>query len=111
MSGLVSPALLHEVTVAVDGEAADAYLAWLDAHAPEVAAAGGFTSATVYDVTDAPADGRRHVCVQYAVPSQAALDAYVSGPAAALRADAEARFGGRFAASRRVLTPRDGGAG
>lgn len=85
---------------------ADEYLAWLTDHAPEVVAAGGFASATLFDVTDAPADGRRHLCVQYAVPTQAALDAYLAGPAAALRADAEARFGGRFAASRRVLRRR-----
>lgn len=104
------PALLYEVTVAVDARVADAYAEWLVDHAPEVVAAGGFASATVYDVADAPADGRLHLCVQYAVPSQAALDAYLAGPAAALRADAEARFGGHFAASRRVLRPRSGGA-
>lgn len=111
MPDALAPALLYEVTVAVDAAVADAYLAWLRAHAPEVVVAGGFSSATILDVTDAPADGRLHLVVHYAVPSPGVLDAYLAGPAAALRADAEARFGGRFAASRRVLRPRGGGAG
>lgn len=97
--------LIYEVSVAVDADAAGAYRDWLRSHIPEVVAAGGFASATVYDVVDAPADGRLHLVVQYAVPSREALDAYLAGPAAALRADAEARFGRRFTASRRVLCP------
>ena len=97
------PDLIYEVSVAVDADAAEAYRAWLTGHIPDVLDAGGFSSATVYVVTDAPADGRRHLVVQYAVPSRAALDAYLAGPAAALRADAERHFGGRFTAARRVL--------
>jgi len=102
--------LIYEVSVAVDADVADAYRAWLDDHIPDVLAAGGFSDATVYAVTDAPADPgrpgqapRRHLVVQYHVPDRTALDAYLAGPAAALRADAEHRFGGRFEARRRVL--------
>lgn len=100
---MTDAALIYEVSVAVDADAADAYRAWLDDHIPDVLDAGGFDDATVYAVTDAPADGRRHLVVQYAVPSRAALDAYLAGPAASLRADAERHFGGRFEARRRVL--------
>lgn len=103
--------LLYEVTVAVDADAADAYRAWLADHVPEVVDAGGFLGGTVYEVADAPDDPgsrpgqarRLHLVAHYAVPDRAALDAYLAGPAAALRADAEQRFGGRFTASRRVL--------
>ncbi len=100
-------ALIYEVTVAVDADVADAYRAWLVDHIPEVLDAGGFDDAAVYAVADAPADGRRHLVVQYAVPSRAALDAYFVEGAARLRADAEARFGGRFTASRRILVLDD----
>lgn len=99
--------LLYEVTVAVDADVADAYRAWLDDHIPDVIDAGGFHDATVYAVADAPADGRRHLVVRYAVPDRATLDAYLAGPAACLRADAERHFGGRFAATRRVLVRQD----
>lgn len=95
--------LIYEVTVAVDADVADAYRTWLDGHIPEVLAAGGFDHAAIYNVAEAPADGRRHLVVQYHVPDRAALDAYVAGPAERLRADAETRFGGRFEARRRVL--------
>lgn len=99
--------LIYEVTVAVDADVADAYRAWLNDHIPDVLAAGGFEHAAIYALADAPADGRSHLVVQYAVPGRAALSAYLAGPAAALRADAEHRFGGRFEARRRVLERLD----
>lgn len=99
--------LVYEVTVAVDADVADAYAAWLAGHVEQVVAAGGFDGAAVYGVAEAPAGGRRQFVVQYAVPARAALDAYLAGPAAALRGDAERHFGGRFEARRRVLVRED----
>ena len=95
--------VVYEVNVAVDAGAAEAYAEWLRRHMDEVLSCAGFLSAELLRVEDAGADGRVQLCVRYRVASRAALEDYFAGPAAALRADGEARFGGRFSASRRVL--------
>ena len=51
----------------------------------------------------APPPGHIGLCVQYSLRDRAAFDAYLRDHAAAMRADGQARFGGRFRASRRVL--------
>ena len=43
------------------------------------------------------------MCVQYTLRDRASLDAYLRDHAPRMRAEGEARFGGRFRASRRVL--------
>ena len=96
-------AVVYEVNLAVDAEAAEAYAEWLGPHIAEVMACDGFLSAEWFDVESSGDDGRVHWCVQYRVADRAALDAYLAGPAAALRAAGQARFGGRFTATRRVL--------
>ncbi len=100
--------IVYEVNLAVDADAAEAYAAWLGPHIREVLACDGFVSAEWFDVdADGDADGRVRWCVQYRVESAAALDAYLAGPAARLRAEGAEKFGGRFAASRRVLAVRE----
>jgi len=73
-----------------------------------VLACDGFLSAEWFavepDADDAGTDRPIRWCVQYRLRDRAALDAYFAGPAARLRADGVARFGGRFTASRRVLS-------
>ena len=100
--------VVYEVNLAVDADAAEAYAAWLGPHLREVLACDGFVSAAWLDVEDdGEADGRVRWCVQYRVRDRAALAAYLAGPAARLRADGQARFGGRFTATRRILGVRE----
>jgi hypothetical protein len=96
-------AVVYEVNLAVDAGAAEAYAEWLGPHIAEVLVCDGFLSAEWFDVEPAGGDDRVHWCVQYRVTDRAALDAYLAGPAGALRADGQARFSGRFTATRRVL--------
>jgi hypothetical protein len=99
MSGVV-----YEVNLDVAAEVIDAYRGWLDAHVAEILALPGFTGARLFEVAEpAPAEGRIALCVQYQLRDAAALDAYLREHAARMRADGQARFGGRFTASRRIL--------
>lgn len=96
--------VVYEVNLDLDADVVDAYLLWLDEHIEVMCALPGFTGACVYEVVEPPADsGRQRLSVHYTLDDQAALDAYLRDHAAQMRADGEARFGGRFRASRRVL--------
>lgn len=98
--------LVYEVNVEVERELRDDYLAWLRPHIDEICALEGFTGALCFEVQDpAPRPGRVGLCVQYRLVDAAALEAYLRDHAPRLRADGVARFGERFSASRRVLTP------
>ena len=104
-AGGAEAGLVYEVNLDVEAAIAQSYLAWLEAHVGEICALPGFVGARRFEVLDpAPPPGRVHLCVQYRVTDRAALDAYLSDHAPRLRADGQARFGGRFTASRRVLT-------
>lgn len=97
-------AVIYEVNLDLDADIADAYLLWLDEHIEVMCALPGFSGASVYEVVEPHADaGRQRLSVHYTLNDQAALDAYLSDHAAQMRAEGEARFGGRFRASRRVL--------
>jgi len=100
--------IVYEVSIDVDRDAADAYADWLHDHVAQILRLDGFAQARRYERTDLPADApRRGFVIVYEVRDQAALDAYFADHAAALRADGERRFGGRFSASRRVLRVLD----
>lgn len=105
LAGAGEAGRVYEVNLDVEAAIAPDYLAWLEAHVGEICALPGFVDARRFQVLDpAPPPGRVHLCVQYRVADQAALDAYLTDHAPRLRADGQARFGGRFLASRRVLT-------
>jgi hypothetical protein len=97
--------VVYEVDVTVDAGAADAYAAWLPGHIERVLENDGFVSAQWLEA-DAGAAAARW-SIRYTVTDAAALEAYFAGPAGALRAEAEERFGGRFVATRRVMSIRD----
>jgi hypothetical protein len=97
--------VVYEVNIDLDAAIRGDYLAWLDAHVAEICALPGFIGAQVFEVADPPAaPGRAVLCVQYRLRGQADLDRYLAEHAPRLRAEGLARFGGRFSASRRVLT-------
>ncbi len=95
----------YEVTVDVDAAIADEYLDWLNGHVASMLELPGFASASLWRV-DEPVIAGRHVwCVRYRLDDAAALVTYLSVHAPAMRADGMARFGDRFRASRRILSP------
>ncbi len=102
MSGVV-----YEVGLDVDAAIAGEYRAWLDAHMAAILALPGFVSAELFEVLEPAQPGRTGLCVQYRLRDAGALDAYLRAHAPRMRAEGEARFGGRFRASRRVLRTLD----
>ena len=103
MSGDAPGAVVYEVDLDVDAAVASDYRGWLDAHVQDMLALPGFVSAQVFEVAEPVAAGRVGYCVHYRLRDADALDAYLREHAARMRADGDARFGGRFRASRRVL--------
>jgi hypothetical protein len=98
--------VIYEVNLDVDPGAAAEVAAWLQGHMAEVLACDGFVGAEWLDV-DAGADAVVRWSLRYLVRDRPALDAYLAGPAAALRAEGVRRFGGLFTATRRVLRARE----
>ncbi len=97
-------AVVYEVNLEIEIVIAEDYREWLDTHVAAILALPGFTGARILDVQEPAApEGWISLCVQYVLRDQAALDAYLHEHAAAMRADGQARFGGRFRAGRRVL--------
>ncbi|MFT3897305.1 MAG: DUF4286 family protein [Thermomonas sp.] len=98
--------LVYEVNLEVEDAIAADYRDWLRGHVAEILALPGFLGASASEVVEpAPPAGFAGLCVQYALESEAAFAAYLRDHAPRLRAEGEARFGGRFHARRRVLRP------
>lgn len=96
--------VIYEVNLDIDAAIRAEYLDWLSAHMHEICALPGFVGAQLWEVAEPGAEpGRVSLCAQYTLRDGAALDAYLREHAPRLRAEGEARFGGRFRASRRVL--------
>lgn len=96
--------IVYEVSIDVDRAIGDAYLDWLRDHVAQMLRFEGFVEARLLERDDLPATAeRRGFVIVYRLRDRAALAAYFADHAAAMRADGESRFGGRFAASRRVL--------
>jgi quinol monooxygenase YgiN len=98
--------IVYEVNLSVDWGIADAFRAWLVEHVDAMLALPGFVDAQRFDVLQSAGQGERaEFCVHYRLRDAAALDAYLEHHASAMRAQGLARFGDRFSASRRVLSP------
>jgi len=96
--------IVYEVTLEIDADVCAAFRTWLRGHVQEILALPGFVGAEVFERHEpAAAVGQHGLCVVYRLVDQAALDRYLRDDAPRLRADGQARFGGRFSASRRVL--------
>jgi hypothetical protein len=92
--------VLYCVSVEVDGEIRDDWLAWMrDVHVPDVLREPGFQRAVIH--RDAADEAR--FAIHYEVSGRDALDRYFSGAALRLRSEHEARYGGRARATRQVL--------
>jgi heme-degrading monooxygenase HmoA len=93
--------IVYEVRAVVQAEIAQAYREWLEPHVREILAIEGFTGAQL--LAEENEDGERVWTVCYHLDSRAALERYLRDHAPRLRADADARFGDAFKATRRVL--------
>jgi len=104
--------IVYEVNIRVAPGVLAAYRAWLAGHIDEMLTLDGFVSASVFtDETDeaAASEGDASerwpsLVVHYVLTDRAAFDRYLATDAARMRADGVARFGDRFAATRRVLS-------
>jgi len=97
--------VIYEVALELDPRIVAEYDTWLEQHMREVLEQEGFEAGKVFRPDDAADDGWQRRTVQYHVRSRADLDRYLEDVAPALRAKGIDRFGTRFRAARRILTP------
>lgn len=98
--------IVYEVNLDVDAAISEEFRVWLHEHVRAILALPGFLGAEIFQRTDPPAPGAQcSLCVQYRLTDDASLERYLQQDAPRMRADGQARFGGRFSASRRVLAP------
>lgn len=97
--------IVYEVNLRVRREIGDEYRAWLGPHVEEILRLPGFLAAETFAVPDADDADAIALCVQYRLRDAQALEHYLLEHAPRLRDDGRARFGDRYAATRRVLVP------
>jgi len=93
---------VYEVTHLVDPDIVADFDAWLAAHVSEMLELPGIVQAKLF-VAGENESGRPRRVTHYRFDSDGDLDAYLEGPAAAMREDVRLRFGERFDVSRRIL--------
>lgn len=95
--------IVYNVTVNIDHEVHEAWLAWMkEIHIPDVMATGMFVESRMHRVL-AEDEGGVTYAIQYSAVDMAHYERYKSDHAQRLQADAAARFGGRFVAFRTLL--------
>lgn len=104
--------LIYEVNLSVSAEIGPEYEEFLRHHIPEVIRWGGFSKADWWQrtATDEGAEnpeGRTLWTIHYHVATREVLESYLRNRAPALRAEAVAKFGSRFTASRRILSAHE----
>ncbi|MBL1280860.1 MAG: DUF4286 family protein [Fluviicola sp.] len=96
--------ILYNVTVSIDKSV---HLAWLDwmrnAHIPDVMATGCFKECRISRV-HGEEEGGMTFAISYIAPTQEDFDEYQEKHATSLQNDHSAKFNGKFAAFRTMLT-------
>ena len=97
----------YEVNLKVQKPIEKDFENWLVGHINEVLAIDGFENASWYRITqdDALASKETHWTVHYVLHDLPALNAYLENHATRLRQPAKDKFGEKFMAERRILTP------
>lgn len=97
--------VVYEVNVRVAPAIQAAYRAWLSEHVAEMLRLDGFVSASIFtdETGEVDEDGWARIVVHYVLTGRDALDRYLRDDAPRMRTDGTARFGDRFAATRRIL--------
>jgi len=93
---------IYEVTHSVDREVAADFDVWLAQHVEEMLELPGITQARTYTANEDEQGRSRRVTLYY-FDSDSDLDAYLEGPAAAMRQSSEDLFAGKFDVVRRIL--------
>ena len=96
--------VIYEVNLSVEPDIAQTYCAWLQKHIEEILALEGFLKATWYNIEPASEIAQKQYCIHYSLSDRDALERYFKEDAPRLREDGLKRFGGKFQASRRILT-------
>jgi len=95
--------IIYNVTVNIDHDAHDAWVAWMQQeHIPEVMATGHFLESRMCQVM-ADDEGGKTYAIQYTAADMEQYERYRDTHASRLQAAANERFGGRFAAFRTLL--------
>lgn len=97
----------YEVTLKVQKPIEKDFEHWLVGHIHDVLAIDGFESASWYRITqdDATTSKETHWTVHYILRDLPALNSYLENHATKLRQPAKDKFGEKFMAERRILTP------
>lgn len=96
--------VVYEVTLTVDSGIAEEFDDWLEQHVADMLELPGFVGAETFHLESDDEHKVRRV-TRYTLQSKDELDAYLAGQAAAMRQEGIDRFGDRFRASRRILSP------
>jgi Protein of unknown function (DUF3667)/Domain of unknown function (DUF4286) len=94
--------VIYEVSLEIEQDVAGEFDAWLAGHIDDMLTIPGFISARTFNLENTD-DGRARRVTHFHLESEADLESYLSGPAAAMRQAATDRFGDKFTASRRIL--------
>ena len=89
MSDTAGP--IYEVTLSVDLEIVDAFDAWLEDHVQDMLDVPGFLKAETFELEDDD-EGRARRVAHYYLASEEDLEAYLVGPANAMRESGIALF-------------------
>ncbi len=96
--------ILYNVTVSIDPEIANEWLAWMrSTHIPDVMATGHFIESRISRVHGEEEGGVTYA-ITYVSPSQESLETYQKEHAPRLQNDHTAKYAGKFAAFRTLLT-------
>ncbi|MAJ97151.1 MAG: hypothetical protein CMI56_00865 [Parcubacteria group bacterium] len=98
-------AVQYEVSLSIDIDIVDEYMAWLVPHMKEMLKIDGFLSASLCHVELLPSgedDNKKHFCALYIVKNRSLLQNYFDHHAAKLRGDGVNKFKGKFSATRRI---------
>ena len=95
--------ILYNVTINVDAQVHDEWLAWMKTvHIPDVLATGMFIENRICKI-EGESEGGVSYAIQYVAPDRTHYDRYQAEFAPALQAEHTKRYAGRFAAFRTVL--------
>lgn len=96
--------ILYNVTVSIDGSIQEEWLYWMKSvHVPEVMATGCFVEARISKV-HGEEEGGFTFAMSYVCESQDKYDEYQANHAATLQQEHNAKYNGKFAAFRTMLT-------
>lgn len=96
--------ILYNVTVSIDKSVHEEWLTWMRSiHIPDVMETGCFVESRISRV-HGEEEGGMTFAISYVAPSQESFDGYQNKYAAKLQDEHTAKFAGKFAAFRTMLT-------